>query len=995
MNKRIKALSLTLCVFFLLQMKSSYAQKEFAFNTPGNTCYLIYTCYAPNGEYSIKKRPYIFILGKSGESAQETFEKDSLKRRTEFSNYLLVYLPNKAGSATTKLGCLEAVSSLVTNGFSLGHLNVFFQVNDETISRKDIESLEINKLFKSIRLCSEITKASPSSISEDFKQTEIKVEVPVVEEEGGTYYIEEDKTPDIVTDNQIVAQKKEYFGKPQSFNFVLSGVIRDKSTGEALPFAGISIKSNGVSALSNTDGYFTLSNVPTDTNTLVVHYIGYDNTSIYLTPQSSKKNLVIELRPTSTTLKALTVSANREDVVLISKDEVGLIKMTPKKLEQLPNLGERDIMRSFQLMPGVSASNESSSGLYVRGGTPDQNLVLYDGFTVYHVDHLYGFYSAFNTNALKDMQLYKGGFESRFGGRLSSVTEITGKDGNQKKFNIGGDLSLLSMNLYTEIPIGEKFSSIITFRRSYQGYLYDLIFKKFNQSTATTDMGGGRRFSQNTNVVSYFYDLNGKFTYKPTDKDIVSLSIYNGTDKLDNGSASQMPSFGGTSSNFSMSSTDLTKYGNIGTSLKWSRRWTPKLYGNTILSYSNYYSDRDRTQERTTTNSSGESVTNKNGILENNNLKDYSLKSDYQWDIANHCQLQFGGFGTKFDIKYTYAQNDTTTILDKQNNSFLVGTYLQSKFKFLKDKIQFTPGFRTTYFDATGKVYYEPRASLSINITDKLSIKGATGKYYQFANRVTREDILSGSKDFWLLSDDKSIPVSSSIHYITGLSYETNNYLFSAEGYYKQISNLTEYSLRINASPMGVNYNENFLNGYGYAKGIEFLMQKKSGNINGWLSYTLGEAKNHFTAYSDSYYPADQDVTNEFKAVLLYKVKRWDFSATWIYATGRPYTAPSGAYTITLLDGSTKDYFTVTDKNGLRLPDYHRADFSVTYKLLQGKKGVKKRRELGYVGLSFFNIYNRKNVWYKQYTIVSGQIIETNVNYLGFVPNIVLSLKLR
>jgi hypothetical protein len=254
---------------------------------------------------------------------------------------------------------------------------------------------------------------------------------------------------------------------------------------------------------------------------------------------------------------------------------------------------------------------------------------------------------------------------------------------------------------------------------------------------------------------------------------------------------------------------------------------------------------------------------------------------------------------------------------------------------------------------------------------------------------------MSGSKEFWVLSDDNSVPVSSSVHLIAGLSYESENYTFSTEGYYKKISNLTEYSLRINTSPMGIDFNENFFNGYGYSRGIEFLVQKNSGNLNGWISYTLGEAKNQFNEYSDDYFPANQDVTHEFKIVGLYKYKRWDFSSNWIYATGRPYTAPSGAYTITLLDGTEQDFFTVTAKNSIRLPDYHRFDISATYKLLMGRKSDKRRRELGSVSFSLFNVYNHKNIWYKQYTIEEGEVIETNINYLGITPNFTLSLKLR
>jgi len=165
--------------------------------------------------------------------------------------------------------------------------------------------------------------------------------------------------------------------------------------------------------------------------------------------------------------------------------------------------------------------------------------------------------------------------------------------------------------------------------------------------------------------------------------------------------------------------------------------------------------------------------------------------------------------------------------------------------------------------------------------------------------------------------------------------------------------------------------------------------------LNGWISYTLGEARNHFTEYSDDYFPANQDVTHEFKIVGLYKYRRWDFSANWIYATGRPYTAPSGAYTVTLLDGNEQDFFTVTNKNSIRLPDYHRFDISATYRLLMGRRSDKRRRELGFVSFSLFNVYNHRNIWYKQFTIEEGEILETNINYLGITPNLTLSLKLR
>jgi ferric enterobactin receptor len=995
---------LTFGALVLFLINSRAQEREYAFGLAGNPYFFRYICYAPDNDYATQMRPFIFILGPAGKTASETFQTDTLKNIPQFHKYYLVYVPKQSALNGDLITYIEALASLLTYNFHYGHKNLFLYIQDPAMTFSEAELHRLTFLFNSINQSATISGSVPEekNLTELFKEDatvfKVRNEEEVKKEDFAIYYYEEDESSE--EDYNFVQAKKQYFGPPAGFNFTLTGQIKDKSSGEALPFATIMVRGTTLGAVTNADGYFTIMHVPCDTNVLVIQYVGYNTTDFYLTPYTNKKNLIIEVRSSAKVLKTVNIIGSKDEVVLANKTDISTVKMTPRKMEQLPSFGEKDIMRSLQLLPGISASNESSSGLYVRGGTPDQNLVLFDGFTIYHVDHLYGFYSAFNINAVKDVQLYKGGFESKFGGRISSVTEITGKDGNQNMLNVGLDVSLLSVNAYLEVPIAKKFTSIIAFRRSYQGILYNNIFEKFNKHThdnqVTPQNGPGGRQSQNTTVTSYFYDLNGKFTFRPNDNNILSLSIFNGMDKLDNGSGFSNPSFGGGGGGFNMNSTDLTKYGNLGASLKWSRKLNEKLYRNAIISYSNYFSDRDRSQERNTTNSSGDTLTTtRSGVFENNDLKDYSFKSDYQLDISSAAQLQFGAFGTWFDIKYNYAQNDTSSLIDKENQALLAGGYLQSRIKLFKDKLKFLPGLRISYFEPTGKLYFEPRVSVSYNLTDHLIVKGATGLFYQFVNRVTREDIMSGSKDFWLLADGGSIPVSSAIHYDLGLIYESPDYIFSAEAYYKKIDQLTEYSLRINSSPMGVSYAENFYNGYGYARGLEFLAQKKSGKFNGWLSYTLGEARNHFDVYSDMYYPANQDVTHEFKAVAMYKIKRWDFSATWIYATGRPYTAPSGAYTITLLDGTTQDFFTVTSKNGVRLPAYHRADISVNYKLLFGARGDQKRRELGYIGFSLFNLYNRKNVWYKEFTIEDGVIIETNVNYMGLTPNLILSLKLR
>ncbi len=944
----------------------------------GDKCTFDYLSFSPSGQSS-DTNPKIIQLCDYQKDLYECFEIDSLRKLPEFKDYDFYYISNTRDIVSLRLECLDIVrnnATFSTNTASRKFLekNIFLLINDPTIFSSDLSSSNLKDKYTNIILISDFAKT-------DNPQNEsIKIDSKLL-------------TDAFKRRNGEEKSKPQYLGPAQNFKFTLSGILKDSKTGESLPSANILVKSTSNVTTTNIDGYFTLHNVPSDTSTLIASYIGYKKTEIKLNPNLSKINLLIEVVPSSFNLNEVVITGQREDILQVSTESISTIKMTPKKLKQLPNLGEQDIMRSFQLMPGISASNESSSGMYIRGGTPDQNLIVYDGFTIYQVDHLYGFYSAFNSNAIKDVQLYKGGFESRFGGRLSSVTEITGKDGNQNNFNIGGSISLLNINAYAEVPIGEKFTSIVAFRRSYKGPIYNTIFDQFTEDNVTSSSPLQDRFA--TTVSSYFYDLNGKFTYRPTDKDVISLSIFNGNDNLDNGYELNTPQrLLDMAIDINLSISDLTNYGNFGTGIKWSRKWSPKVYGNTVFSYSNYYSDRELNRFGTVTNQN-ESQDISAGFKEDNNLKDISFKSDYQLDLSKNFQLKFGTFGTSYDIKYDYIQNDTLSIVDKNDNGNIIGGYLQTHFKLFDDNLKIVPGIRLTNYDITNKLYWEPRLNINYSFSDKLKLTLGWGQYNQFANQVTREDLSSGSKDFWVLSNGDDIPVSSSENYIAGLSYETSKYLFSVEGYCKNLLGISEYKQYVQSSSQDITYEDNFYWGNGYAKGLEFLVQKKAGKFNGWLSYTLGEAKNKFDIYGIEYFSTNQDITHEVKWVGIYNYKRWDFSATWVYATGRPYTAPAGAYSLTLLDGSTKDYFTTTAKNSLRLADYHRLDLAINYKLYNNAQSKTKKGDIGHIGFSIFNVYNRTNTWYNQYEIIEGEIIETNINFLGFMPNITLSLKLR
>ncbi|WP_091145092.1 TonB-dependent receptor [Mucilaginibacter pineti] len=797
---------------------------------------------------------------------------------------------------------------------------------------------------------------------------------------------------------------------PKHFLISLNGRVIDQLTGESLPSASVRIKNSELSTTTNSEGYFTLLRVPSDTSVVEVVYTGYQTDQFRLNSGNINSTLICGLYSSLNTLNEVTINGKKSGVMNTDSRQVGVLQLSPANLDKLPSIGDKDILRAFQLMPGVSGTNESSSGAYVRGGTPDQNLVLLDGFTIYQVDHLYGFFSAFNASAVKDVQLYKGGFTSKYGGRLSSVTEINGKEGNKNETNIGTDLSLLSASMNLETPLSPKSTLLLAIRRSYQGPLYDKIFKQFTASTTTQAGGGtggrglggrggfGGGFANQVTPSSYFYDANAKYTYTISQKDKVSWSLYTGTDKTDNSRDLGLPP-GLSGSGAGIAITDYTKYGNLGSSIKWFRQWNKKLYSNNYITYSSYFNDRNR-------GSSGGSALDSNGIahsinnttLETNNLKDETFKSEWEWQADNKYKLLFGGFASHKKIDYEYTQGDTTQLINQHNNASLGGVYAELSID-PNSKFHIQPGIRTTYYGPTGRPYFEPRLSASYNLTDRLTVKGATGQFYQFENQVIREDILAGNRNFWVLSNNNNIPVGSSRHYITGLSYENDNFLVSLEGYYKTLSGLTQYTVRQTQTGGGGGFGgfgqnqtltvtEDFYQGVGRAEGLELLVQKKLGRYTGWVSYTLAKAENKFSAFGNDYYAADQDVRHEFKSINMYHYQRWNFAATFLFSTGHPYTAPLASYTIKTADGNPTTYLTISDKNGERLPAYQRLDMSVSYDLLKidGHK-------VGSIGLSLFNVYNHTNIWYREYQIQNNQVITTNVNYLGFTPNITLSLK--
>jgi len=790
---------------------------------------------------------------------------------------------------------------------------------------------------------------------------------------------------------------------------LIGGKINDINSGESLPYAKVTIKDTNRTTTANQDGSFTILNIPVG-SILVINKMGYESKEIKVS--SDTKRLIINLYK-------LEKDSLIEDVVVVGsvnsnmmqQSGISQFSLSPDLTRSLPNLGEQDIFRSMQLLPGVSGSNESSSGLVVRGGTIDQNLVLFDDFTVYHVDHVFGFFSAFNNNAIKDVQFYKGGFGAKYGGRMSSVVDITGKDGNTEQFGIGASVSLLSTNAVVEQPFADGAGSfILTGRKSYQSDLYNDILESVtgeNQNaqagTSTPGQFALGRFS--IEPESYFYDMNAKLTYRLPNDDKFSISFYNGADELDNsrdvdGNAdiSRLCElfdgngpFGGTfceeEISFAVGTIDLSEWGNTGISAKYSHQWNDRLDTNFVISASEYFSYRDRliNTQVIYEDSDDEPTTGESSSNEDNQLDDFTVKIENDYYLNQWNTLSFGLQYTQQNIDFSLIQNGDL-VLETKNEGATSTVYIEDE--IVINALTLIPGLRVNKYSINDEVYTEPRLSISYELNDTTQLRAAFGDYHQFALSVARQSIEEGPRNFWTLADGETVPVSKSSHFILGTTHYVGNYNFNIELFHKEYEGLSEFTQQTrpirNEDGTGLTLilEQEFHTGSGTASGVELFLQKNIGDLTGWVGYTFSEVIYDFPTVSDTTYFADQDATNEFKTVLMYRWGDWDLASTFIYATGRPYTEVLG-----VVEDTFPPTYEVGAKNDLRYDDYHRLDLSFTYNF--SRRGLD-----GQAGLSIFNLYDRKNQWYTEYEIIEGEILETEITYRGFTPSLFFKVDL-
>lgn len=596
------------------------------------------------------------------------------------------------------------------------------------------------------------------------------------------------------------------------------------------------------------------------------------------------------------------------------------------------------------------------------------------------------------------------------------MVNLTGKTGHQEKTRFGYGINLLSARGIFEMPLSNWGTFLISGRRSYTDFirspLYDSIYGLMTGEEDGGAVGGpvqgrfggggGPRGNQQQAEFKpsfYFYDLNSKLTLRPSSKDILTFSFYNGKDNLDK--SQDMSAMGlrfrNTGTDATFGTTDFTRWGNLGFSGKWSRQLHDRLHVDVLAAYSHYFSQYDRGANMSgiTPPAQSDSINFRrsfnNASKEDNDVWDTSYKIDLDWQVTTSHRLDFGFQMSNFNNEYDAVRNDTIPIFSRNREALMSAAYIQDKWKIKSAEL--TLGLRASHYDKTNKIYYEPRAAITIPIFKNLDLRGAWGQYYQFVNQISNEDVTQGARDFWLLADEDFNPGFAE-HRIVGLNYENTKYVFSVEAYQKDLKDLIEFSRRYVATrpnwrERGVAPVENFFIGTGDAKGIEFLVQKKRGALTGWLGYTFGKVDYNFPAINNGLtFPANHDRRHEINLVAKYQIGVWSLAATWVFASGSPYTSPESQYYIPLLDGTSQSYIHVSDKNAKRLPDYHRLDIS-------GSRKWESENWETEIGVSFFNLYNHKNIWYRDYNLDTIPVTITDVTMLGFTPTIYIQMKLK
>lgn len=714
----------------------------------------------------------------------------------------------------------------------------------------------------------------------------------------------------------------------------ISGTIKSAVTGETIIAATIRVLDTKYATSSNEYGFYSLT-VPRGNYTITVNAIGSKS---YSTKLDLQKNisLNVPLQDDLNELETVTIttSATKRN---IDNPQMGMERLSIAETKNVPVLlGERDVIKTLQLLPGVKTSGEGSGGFFVRGGAADQNMILLDEAPVYNASHLLGFFSTFNSDAIKNVTLYKSGMPAQYGGGLSSVLDVKMNDGNNQKYGVSGGVGLIAARINVEGPIQkDKSSFLISARRTYADMLL-----KLSSDSASRD------------AKLYFYDVNLKANYILGDKDRLFVSGYFGKDVL--GSENVMG----------------INWGNAASTLRWNHVFSSKLFSNTSVIFSNY-------------NYKIQSTDDESSLSLFSQIRDWNFKEDLQWYANEKNTVSFGLNAIYHTIKPGEVQ--------AEGNSGLISQELQRRYSLenavyasntwkASNVLSFTYGLRVSAFSILGKGEYytlddagnvtgsthyksgeivktyvnlEPRFAAALQLNESTSVKASYVRNAQNLHLVANSNA-SSPTDRWIASTNIIKPELSdqvSLGYYKNLG--NDHYELTVETYYKTLQNQIDYR---NGADIYTNkpIETQLLYGKGRAYGAEFLLKKKNGKLTGWVAYTLSKSERQIDGINDNkWYNARQDRTHDISLVSMYQLNnKWSLSANWVFSTGNAVTFPTGKYK--MLGHS---YFNFSDRNADRMPNYHRLDIGATKQLKQTKKFSSE------LNFSLYNAYGRENAY--------------------------------
>jgi hypothetical protein len=728
----------------------------------------------------------------------------------------------------------------------------------------------------------------------------------------------------------------------------LNGYVVDSTNNETVVGATLAVVGTKLGSITNKSGFFVIKDIPPGKHTVAVSSIGYERREVQidLAPGESKK-MTFSLSQKSLLSKEIKVTAEREAEK--RQIDISRVNIPVAQLTQLRIGGESDVFRSLQYMPGILTSSQISSGLYIRGGSPDQNLVLLDGSTVYNPSHLLGFFSAFNPDAVKDVDLIKGGFPAEYGGRLSAVLNLTQKDGNRNEFEGIASLGAISSRLSLQGPIGNG-SWFVGGRRTYLDLLLGLMPEDKDNPLPTFN----------------FYDVNAKITQDITENDRVWLSGFMSADKLGLDGSQQQFEIG---------------IGNRAGALRWTHIFGDNLFTVFNLSGSRYTNGFNG-------NSAGFQFEIENVIT------DYTAKGSVEWFASDALTLKAGFESTRYIFDYlknftgkTDSSAQSGTVTSASSNltvkDWAHAGFVQANYQ-LTDLLSAQFGGRVNYSKLSDTYTFDPRAALRYQWQEGIAFKAAWGIYHQYLHLASLQDF--SFFDTWLPTDSTVLPGRSDQYIFSVETSPFEGYDLNVDFYYKKLYNISE----VNQFATDVHdVADVFYSGNGEAYGAELFLQKKAGDFTGWLGYALGYINARFDSVNEGKeFRPKYDRRHDLKIVGQYKINdRWEIGASFSFQSGQSYTAATSRFQTSLPNGSgTTDVTIPAQRYGLRLPPSHQLNVNANY--TSTLFGLPMR-----LLIDIYNVYSRRDIWFRYYDTSKDITEVTDVRLLPIIPTVAIEVK--